>query len=244
MASQDERQLLAGFHQAMLDIYDAATRLKPTYRPTDFRRMVAEHGGKGAADRLLASSTPSSGFTELFLRGRENLRLSVEYLVLSEPWGSLFTPEQLAIARERLLEVGFEPPQADAVEVEDASAELPLPEELPPIGATLREGAAREITINAYERSAAARELCIAHHGTTCSICAFDFEAAYGSVAKGFIHVHHLTPLSEITDSYEVDPVADLRPVCPNCHAVIHLGGACRSIDEVRNLLRHRSLNP
>jgi hypothetical protein len=31
-----------------------------------------------------------------------------------------------------------------------------------------------------------------------------------------------------------VDPVADLRPVCPNCHAVIHLGGACRSIDEVR----------
>ena len=39
-------------------------------------------------------------------------------------------------------------------------------------------------------------------------------------------------------DTDEVDPVADLRPVCPNCHAVIHLGGACRTIEEVRRLLK------
>ena len=35
--------------------------------------------------------------------------------------------------------------------------------------------------------------------------------------------VHHLTPLSEIEEEYEVDPINDLRPVCPNCHAIIHL---------------------
>ena len=53
----------------------------------------------------------------------------------------------------------------------------------------------------------------------------------------GFIHVHHLRPLSEIRGEYMVDPVADLCPVCPNCHAVIHYGGRLRGIDEVRQLL-------
>ncbi len=111
MDSQQERELLRGFQKAMFDIYDAATRLKPPYRPTAFRSMLGEHGGKETADRLLASSQPSSGFGELFSRGRENLRLSVEYLVLSDPWHALFTPEQLATARHRLLEVGVEPVQ-------------------------------------------------------------------------------------------------------------------------------------
>lgn len=45
--------------------------------------------------------------------------------------------------------------------------------------------------------------------------------------------------MSEIGMEYEVDPIADLRPVCPNCHAVLHLGGECRGIEEVRQLLRH-----
>jgi predicted HNH restriction endonuclease len=58
----------------------------------------------------------------------------------------------------------------------------------------------------------------------------------YGPLAEGFIHVHHVKQLSEIGAEYEVDPVADLRPVCPNCHAVIHLGGECRGIDQVRQL--------
>jgi hypothetical protein len=42
--------------------------------------MVISHGGKGTADRLLVQGPPSSGFTELFLRGRENLKISIEYL--------------------------------------------------------------------------------------------------------------------------------------------------------------------
>jgi len=35
--------------------------------------------------------------------------------------------------------------------------------------------------------------------------------------------VHHLVPISKIGKKYRVDPIKDLRPVCPNCHAVIHL---------------------
>lgn len=96
---------LEQFDQAMRGIYDAARKLKPPYHATYFLRMVGEHGGKETANRLLATNKPSEGFTELFLRGRENLRLSVEYLVLQKPWRDLFTEEQLAVARKRLIEV-------------------------------------------------------------------------------------------------------------------------------------------
>jgi hypothetical protein len=112
-----------------------------------------------------------------------------------------------------------------------------LPEEVqesPP----LFEGAVRQITVNAYERNPAARQKCIAAHGTTCCVCGFNFGAIYGPETEGYIHVHHLRALSEADGEYAVDPVKDLRPVCPNCHAVLHLGGECRSIDEVKKMLK------
>jgi len=98
------------FHAAMLHIYERAAQLKPPYRATRFLQMVQSSGGKSTADQLLGSTIPSSGFTELFLRGSENLKLSVEYLVLQDPWRSLFTDEQLAEARTRLKKVGVTPP--------------------------------------------------------------------------------------------------------------------------------------
>jgi len=97
----------------------------------------------------------------------------------------------------------------------------------------LVEGAVATINVNAWERSAKARQLCIEHYGPTCVVCGFDFGATYGAFANGFILVHHIKPLAEVRERHGVDPVADLRPVCPNCHAVIHLGGGCLSIDEV-----------
>ncbi|MEX2175079.1 MAG: HNH endonuclease [Pirellulaceae bacterium] len=100
----------------------------------------------------------------------------------------------------------------------------------------LVEGAVCRVTVNAYERNPEARRRCIAAHHPRCYACGFDFGAAYGPEFAGFIHIHHLRPLSEIGREYVVDPVVDLRPVCPNCHAVIHHGGRLRSIDEVRQL--------
>lgn len=108
------QNLLDGFHQEMQAIYDSALKLKPPYRATYFLQMLGEHGGKGTADRLLATHNPSAGFTELFLRGKENLRLSVEHLVLREPWRKLFTAEQLAVARKRLTEVQCPLPPEDS----------------------------------------------------------------------------------------------------------------------------------
>ncbi|MDD3468721.1 MAG: hypothetical protein PHE53_01930 [Thermoguttaceae bacterium] len=62
---------------------------------------------------------------------------------------------------------------------------------------TFQEGAKRSITVNAYERDPLARAVCIQKYGTVCVVCGFDFEKAYGERGRGFIHVHHLTPLSQ-----------------------------------------------
>lgn len=43
--------------------------------------------------------------------------------------------------------------------------------------------------------------------------------------------------ISEAGGEGEVDPIKDLRPVCANCHEVIHLGGGCRSIDDVKMMM-------
>jgi predicted HNH restriction endonuclease len=102
-----------------------------------------------------------------------------------------------------------------------------------------REGARRQVVVNAYERDPTARQKCIDHYGPTCVVCGFDFSHTFGPDAEGFIHVHHLTPLAGIGHDYVVDPIADLRPVCPNCHAVIHLGGGNRSIEEVQQMLNN-----
>ena len=107
--------LLDGFHAAMLEIYEAAKRLKPPYVAPRFLRMVHEHGGKETADRLLATGNPSEGFTQLFMRGPQHLQISVEYVVLQSPWRTLFEPEQLAIARARLLAHNCPPPPEDEV---------------------------------------------------------------------------------------------------------------------------------
>lgn len=99
------------------------------------------------------------------------------------------------------------------------------------------EGAAQTTVVNAYERNSQARRACIEYYGASCSICEFDFGEFYGSHAKGYIHVHHIVPLSDIRGEYTVDPIKDLRPVCPNCHAMLHLSGSCRTIEELRSLV-------
>jgi 5-methylcytosine-specific restriction protein A len=98
------------------------------------------------------------------------------------------------------------------------------------------EGARVAVWVNRYERDPKAREECIRMFGPTCSACEINFEKIYGTHGAGFIHVHHLVPLSEIKQTYEVDPAKDLRPVCPNCHAMLHRNGGM-SIDALRALL-------
>ena len=107
-------------------------------------------------------------------------------------------------------------------------------------GAVFREGAVVRVSVNAYERNPAARQACIKHHGTNCCICGFNFGQVYGPEVDGLIHVHHLRPLAEVGIEYTVNPVADLRPICPNCHAVLHSRTPAYSLEEVQRLLQRR----
>jgi 5-methylcytosine-specific restriction enzyme A len=100
------------------------------------------------------------------------------------------------------------------------------------------EGAVRRVTVNAYERNQEARRKCIEYYGVTCQICGFNFEKAYGKAGKDFIHVHHLKQISEIGETYKIDPIQDLRPVCPNCHAIIHKRKPSHTIEEVKSFLK------
>jgi 5-methylcytosine-specific restriction enzyme A len=112
-----------------------------------------------------------------------------------------------------------------------------LPEEISS-GASFPEGTKKQISVNAYERNPQARAACIAHFGLQCSVCDTLLEESYGPIAAGFIHVHHVTLLSKVTPGYRVNPKKDLRPVCPNCHAVIHRRVPPLSIEQARNLIR------
>ena len=84
------------------------------------------------------------------------------------------------------------------------------------------EGSCVEVKVNRYERDLTARSECIKIHLATCKVCDFNFYEKYGDIGKGFIHVHHIIPISQIGSSYKINPKNDLIPVCPNCHAMLH----------------------
>lgn len=111
-----------------------------------------------------------------------------------------------------------------------------LPEEIP-VSEAFLEGAASKITVNSYERNPAARRACIAHYGYDCAVCGFNFGDFYGAIGEEFIHVHHLRSISSIGEEYEVDPIEDLRPVCPNCHAMLHRERPALSIENLKELI-------
>jgi predicted HNH restriction endonuclease len=104
----------------------------------------------------------------------------------------------------------------------------------------LKEGKVIQVFANRYERNQKARQECIEHYGDKCYVCDFDFGSFYGDTAKGFIHVHHKTQLSDIGDEYIVDPISDLIPLCANCHSVIHLTRPAMTIEELKKIVKRR----
>ncbi len=99
------------------------------------------------------------------------------------------------------------------------------------------EGGRVAVLMNRFERDRSARKACIAYYGLCCSVCGMSFGERYGDAMRDFIHVHHIKPLSQIGMNYQVDPINDLRPICPNCHAVIHRCESPLSIEQARALL-------
>ena len=97
--SADDGDARRAFDEAMRNIYTRAHR-EAGYNATLYLRMLSELGPLETARRLLASSTPSAGFTGLWEKGR--LDLTVEALVLRTEFRQFFTDDELETARERL----------------------------------------------------------------------------------------------------------------------------------------------
>lgn len=60
------------------------------------------------------------------------------------------------------------------------------------------------------------------HHGTYCSLCGFDYLAVFGDAGKGRMQIHLKN--DEIDDGLQPSAADDLRPVCANCHDILHSG--------------------
>jgi 5-methylcytosine-specific restriction protein A len=183
-------------------------------------------------------------------------------LYVDSDWDTLLDPNVDIFPRE-LLSTGIYTkmhwePQASGVRIPDEVAEqlekdwakflnrprviheVTLAEEID-LEKTYSEGTARQVTVNVYERNAEARTICINHYGLNCSVCGFNFEEIYGDTGAGFIHIHHIKPLSEIRKGYKLNPINDLRPVCPNCHAIIHRRKPAYSIEELKKIVKQKS---
>lgn len=99
------------------------------------------------------------------------------------------------------------------------------------------EGAKTQVWVNKFERDRAGRQACVSFHGHACVVCGFDFFKRYGEIGRDFIHVHHLIPVSAVGEQYALNPISDLRPVCPNCHAMLHRREPPYTPEELREWL-------
>ena len=98
------------------------------------------------------------------------------------------------------------------------------------------EGAMQLTQVVSYERNPKARACCIRVHGTDCSACGMSFGERDGELGEGFIHVHHLREISTVGSEYVIDPEDDLRPLCPNCHAMVHRQKPALSVEGLRQI--------
>lgn len=178
--------------------------------------LVAKYGagGKGAGSRYTAYSYVSQILNKLFNAGLIN---KLDYRPAPAEYGN---------------------PWIRYWSEDDSYQEFPdeIRESEPVI-----EGAKTTVTVNRYERNRNARAVCIEKHGIICSVCEFNFEETYGKVGAGFIHVHHVKPLGELGEEYELDPARDLMPVCPNCHAMLHRKSPALSISELKKCITKSS---
>jgi len=93
------------FHRTLVQGYEDAKR-ECGYNATYYIHMIAERGALATARHLITSDKPSDGFTRLWECGK--LSFTVEAVALDPTYSSLFTEEELTLARERLQQYGYE----------------------------------------------------------------------------------------------------------------------------------------
>lgn len=204
--------------------------------PTDLAMIMGEPSYQTISQRNVSMAKKLSGFLGIEPPLREDgSKRWWAFLTIARPNGSHWElelkPDVVSAIEQTGLNSIFADDYADHGGFNDPHTEIPH-----------IEGAVKRIHVNAYERDPQARIACIRnfiqkHGGLFCSICKFDFEKQYGPLGKGYIHIHHITPLSSIRKDYAVDPVNDLVPVCPNCHAMLHRGNDVMSVESLKSIV-------
>ena len=236
----DHRVKMLRFHYSMPERTVTATQMAHVMGYEDHKNANLQYGGLGreVGKKLVALGSvigeklleygPISTLVTLDKRDNE--------------WHWIMRPE-VALALEILGLVEKSQLLSDEVtattDVLGEQSPFLLPEEIEST-TDLHEGAGTQITVNRYERNPEARKQCIDHYGARCCICDFEFSTVYGKIGNGYIHVHHLQPLAAIGKQYIVDPIADLRPVCPNCHAMVHCRTPPYTIEEMQTIIREQ----
>jgi len=100
----------------------------------------------------------------------------------------------------------------------------------------LHEGFKRSTTFAKHERSKKNREAAIQKHGVVCFGCQKAMAEIYGKIADGYIHIHHVQPISEYSSARKPN-INELVPLCPNCHAVVHLEKPPITIEQLQKLI-------
>lgn len=95
----------------------------------------------------------------------------------------------------------------------------------------INEGFKKAIISNMYERSKKLRDEAIKKYKDagiiSCNCCNFNFDKFYGKkTGAGYIEVHHIKPIFKYQNQdlkkFIKDALENLRPVCSNCHRMIH----------------------
>lgn len=114
----------------------------------------------------------------------------------------------------------------------------PGPDPTRPVPGTYPQDAVARVLANRYEEDEEARRACLARHGISCAACGFSFELKYGEAGADFVQIHHIVPVAQLDGGYQLDPITDLVPLCPNCHAMAHRGaGTPRTVAELRRMI-------
>ncbi len=100
------------------------------------------------------------------------------------------------------------------------------------------EGSEVIVTSKRRERNPRSRLLCLKIHGEICKVCNVDLKRLYNS-SRVIIEIHHIEPLSELSVPRVYNPITDLIPLCPNCHAAVHSEFPALDIETLKSRLRN-----
>jgi hypothetical protein len=153
------------------------------------------------------------------------------------PGANLLRGEKVEAAL-KIIDAGDFGPSDTLSEVDVIKGEFVFGDEIPVFNNERTEGALKTVLVNKYERDRYSRGACLDYWGPACHVCGFDSGLKYGDSFKKRIHVHHLNPISDKKGEYKIDAIKDLRPVCTNCHMIIHLRKPPYTIEEVRSFMK------